>query len=71
MSAEGYLSQEYTFEVVEGSENQVNLALEADESAFKNGQMVIVTDPPKCGSYNQRWSTTSVAGYARKSRSEN
>ena len=46
VSAEGYLSQEYTFEVVEGSENQVNLALEADESAFKNGQMVIVTDPP-------------------------
>ena len=25
VSAEGYLSQEYTFEVVEGSENQVNL----------------------------------------------
>ena len=24
----------------------MNLALEADESAFKNGQMVIVTDPP-------------------------
>ena len=46
VSAEGYLTQEYSFEVVEGSENQVSLALEPDESAFKNGQIVIVTDPP-------------------------
>jgi hypothetical protein len=46
VSATGYLSEEYSFEVVGGRENQVNVTLEPDEAAFKNGVLVIVTDPP-------------------------
>lgn len=43
--ADGYLSQEYTFEVVEGGENQVSVRLEPDESAFMNGTLVVITEP--------------------------
>lgn len=46
VSATGYLSEEYSFEVVGGRENQVNVTLKPDETAFKNGVLVIVTDPP-------------------------
>ena len=45
VSADGYLAEEYGFEVVEGRENQINITLRADEASFKNGVLVVVTDP--------------------------